>query len=181
MEQYKKEIIFEPVTLKELLGVDKIPSYKNYTNFRKKVIEKAIDEINKKSELDIEVIHDKKGGKSVKEIKFIIKNDKEKINIDEDKEKEVAFTEETKQFNIPEINFDVGFDNVFSRQFKDYDFANPDYHLLLLESKDITLSKDGLPKDSPIGRTNYRLFAQTLKNKIETYKAKRNRRSGEKK
>lgn len=169
----KKEIIFEPVTLKELLGVDKIPSYKNYTNFRKKVIEKAIDEINKKSELDIEVIHDKKGGKSVKEIKFIIKNDKEKINIDEDKEKEVAFTEETKQFNIPEINFDVGFDNVFSRQFKDYDFANPDYHLLLLESKDITLSKDGLPKDSPIGRTNYRLFAQTLKNKIETYKAKK--------
>ena len=169
----KKEIIFEPVTLKELLGVDKIPSYKNYTNFRKKVIEKAIDEINEKSELDIEVIHDKKGGKSVKEIKFIIKNDKEKINIDEDKEKVVAFTEETKQFNIPEIKFDVGFDNVFSRQFKDYDFANPDYHLLLLESKDITLSKDGLPKDSPIGRTNYRLFAQTLKNKIETYKAKK--------
>lgn len=169
----KKEIIFEPVTLKELLGVDKIPSYKNYTNFRKKVIEKAIDEINEKSELDIEVIHDKKGGKSVKEIKFIIKNDKEKINIDEDKEKVVAFTEETKQFNIPEINFDVGFDNVFSRQFKDYDFENPDYHLLLLESKDITLSKDGLPKDSPIGRTNYRLFTQTLKNKIETYKAKK--------
>lgn len=177
----KKEIIFEPVTLKELLGVDKIPSYKNYTNFRKKVIEKAIDEINEKSELDIEVIHDKKGGKSVKEIKFIIKNDKEKINIDEDKEKEVAFTEERKQFNIPEINFDVGFDNVFSRQFKDYDFANPDYHLLLLESKDITLSKDGLPKDSPIGRTNYRLFAQTLINKIETYKAKKEKEDQEKK
>lgn len=177
----KKEIIFEPVTLKELLGVDKIPSYKNYTNFRKKVIEKAIDEINEKSELDIEVIHDKKGGKSVKEIKFIIKSDKEKINIDEDKEKVVAFTEEIKQFNMPEINFDVGFDGLFSRQFKDYDFANPDYHLLLLESKDITLSKDGLPKDSPIGRTNYRLFAQTLINKIETYKAKKEKEDQEKK
>ncbi|WP_270670698.1 replication initiation protein [Paraclostridium bifermentans] len=177
----KKEIIFEPVTLKELLGVDKIPSYKNYTNFRKKVIEKAIDEINEKSELDIEVIHDKKGGKSVKEIKFIIKSDKEKINIDEDKEKVVAFTEEIKQFNMPEINFDVGFDGLFSRQFKDYDFENPDYHLLLLESKDITLSKDGLPKDSPIGRTNYRLFAQTLINKIETYKAKKEKEDQEKK
>lgn len=177
----KKEIIFEPAKLKELLGVDKTPSYKNYTNFRKKVIEKAIDEINDKSELDIEVIHDKKGGKSVKEIKFIIKNYKEKINIDDDKGKIVKDPDKIKEFNIPEINFDRGFENVFIRHFNDYDFSDPEYQLLLLESKDITLSKDGLPKDSPIGRTNYRLFAQTLKNKIETYKARKEQEDKEKK
>lgn len=177
----KKEIIFEPAKLKELLGVDKTPSYKNYTNFRKKVIEKAIDEINDKSELDIEVIHDKKGGKSVKEIKFIIKNYKEKIDIDDDKGKIVKDPDKIKEFNIPEINFDRGFENVFIRHFNDYDFSNPEYQLLLLESKDITLSKDGLPKDSPIGRTNYRLFAQTLKNKIETYKARKEQEDKEKK
>ncbi|WP_195336939.1 replication initiation protein [Paraclostridium bifermentans] len=177
----KKEIIFEPAKLKELLGVDKTPSYKNYTNFRKKVIEKAIDEINDKSELEIEVIHDKKGGKSVKEIKFIIKNYKEKINIDDDKGKIVKDPDKIKEFNIPEINFDKGFENVFIRHFNDYDFSDPEYQLLLLESKDITLSKDGLPKDSPIGRTNYRLFAQTLKNKIETYKARKEQEDKDKK
>lgn len=169
----KKEIVFEPATLKELLGVDKISGYKNYTNFRKKVIEKAINEINEKSELDIEVVHDKKGGKSVKEIKFIIKNDKEKVNIDDVKEDIITSTEEIKEFNMPKINFDNGFDNLFSRQFKDYDFYDPEYHLLLLESRDITLSKDGLPKDALIGKSNYRLFAQTLINKINTYKAKK--------
>lgn len=169
----KKEIVFEPATLKELLGVDKISGYKNYTNFRKKVIEKAINEINEKSELDIEVVHDKKGGKSVKEIKFIIKNDKEKVNTDDVKEDIITSTEEIKEFNMPKINFDNGFDNLFSRQFKDYDFYDPEYHLLLLESRDITLSKDGLPKDALIGKSNYRLFAQTLINKINTYKAKK--------
>lgn len=177
----KKEIIYDPANLKELLGVDKTPSYKNYTNFRTKVIEKAINEINKKSELDIEVIHDKKGGKSVKEIKFIIKNYKEKINIDDDKEKKVKDSGKIKEFNIPEINFDKGFENVFSRHFNDYDFSDPEYQLLLLESKDITLAKDGLSKDSPIGRTNYRLFAQTLKNKIETYKARKEQEDKDKK
>ncbi|SCJ52240.1 replication protein [uncultured Clostridium sp.] len=176
----KKEIVFEPATLKELLGVDKISGYKNYTNFRKKVIEKAINEINEKSELDIEVVHDKKGGKSVKEIKFIIKNDKEKVNIDNVKEDIITSTEEIKEFNMPKINFDNGFDNLFSRQFKDYDFYDPEYNLLLLESRDITLSKDGLPKDAPIGRTNYRLFAQTLINKINTYKAKKEEEEKEK-
>lgn len=176
----KKEIVFEPATLKELLGVDKISGYKNYTNFRKKVIEKAINEINEKSELDIEVVHDKKGGKSVKEIKFIIKNDKEKVNTDDVKEDIITSTEEIKEFNMPKINFDKGFDNLFSRQFKDYDFYDTEYHLLLLESRDITLSKDGLPKDALIGKSNYRLFAQTLINKINTYKAKKEAEEEEK-
>ncbi|MDU6483121.1 MAG: replication initiation protein [Paeniclostridium sordellii] len=177
----KKEIIFPPSTLKELLGVDKISGYKNYTNFRKKVIEKAINEINEKSELDVEVVHDKKGGKSVKEIKFIIKNDKEKVNIDTEKEKIIDDKEKIKEFDIPQINFDKGFDDLFKRQFKDYDFSDPEYHLILLESKDITLSKDRLHKDSPIGRKNYRLFAQTLINRIKTHKARKEQEEKEKK
>lgn len=182
----KKEIIFKPSSLKELLGVDKISGYKNYTNFRKKVIDKAINEINEKSELDVEVIHDKKGGKSVKEIKFIIKNDKEKIKIDipnkeNDNDKDQYQDEDQGNNNNLPIKFDKGFLNLFSRQFKDYDFSDPDYHLILLESKDIALSKDGLHKDSPIGRKNYRLFAQTLINRINSYKAKKQQEEEEKK
>ena len=61
----KPSIEFELDTLKSLLGIENQKSYSNYANFNKYVVEKAVKEINKKSELTIEYKPIKKGRKIV--------------------------------------------------------------------------------------------------------------------
>ena len=57
--------------LKYMFGIDK--GYSQYCDFKKRVILIAISEINKNTDLEIEIEEIKKGRK-VSEIKFFIKN-----------------------------------------------------------------------------------------------------------
>ncbi len=68
---FQKEKIFEMNDLKHLLMVEDIKSYKDYSLFRTKVLEKAQEEINELTDLNIQFEPIKKGRKVVK-VKFII-------------------------------------------------------------------------------------------------------------
>lgn len=72
---FQKQKSFDVDELKKLLCVENLKSYDNYANFKKKVLEKAKDEINELSDLMIDYIPIKKGNKVVK-IKFIIETKK---------------------------------------------------------------------------------------------------------
>lgn len=68
---FQKDKTFEIGELKKLLGVENIESYKDFSLFRIKVLEKAQEEINELTDLNIDFEPIKKGRKVVK-IRFII-------------------------------------------------------------------------------------------------------------
>lgn len=69
--QFQKSKTFDIDVLKKLLMVHTIPSYENFKDFRKKVLEIAINEINKLT--DIRVSYETiKNGRKVTKIKFRI-------------------------------------------------------------------------------------------------------------
>lgn len=70
---FQKKKIFELDELKKTLMVDNVVSYKDFSLFRKKVIEKAQEEINELTDINISFNPIKKGRKVVK-IEFIIEN-----------------------------------------------------------------------------------------------------------
>jgi len=75
LKDYKeiKELRIEIEKFRELMGV-KENQYRNFNNFREKVIDKAINEINKSSKIDFTVEYElKKTGKKYSYIIFIIK------------------------------------------------------------------------------------------------------------
>lgn len=64
--EYKKVQIFDLDELKRLLMVDEVKSYNNFKDFRRKVLEKAQEEINELTDLNIEYEPITKGRKVVK-------------------------------------------------------------------------------------------------------------------
>ena len=68
---YQKNKIFEINELKRLLMVDNVKSYNNFKDFRRFVLEKALEEINRLTDLSISYEPIIKGRKVVK-IKFVI-------------------------------------------------------------------------------------------------------------
>ncbi len=75
-----KELIIEVDKLKKLLGTDKT-TY-SFHMFKKRVIEKAIDEINKSEKIDFYVEYEsKKSGRKYSHIKFIIKDKPKNIQL----------------------------------------------------------------------------------------------------
>lgn len=64
--EFKKTIVFDLEELKHLLMVDDVPSYQNFKDFRKKVLEPAEREINDLSDINISFQPIKRGRKVVK-------------------------------------------------------------------------------------------------------------------
>lgn len=165
----RSDIAYSLDDLKQYLGVEENAGYKNFTNFNKYVIEKAIKEINEKSELNVHVEKIKEG-RTVLGLNFvtIYKPDM----IPETKKKsapspEVPPTQPEADFYIPEeLPLDTKLHKLFKRQFNNYNFQELDYHNILMKASDITCKKDDV---TVISGTNYKLFATVLVNQIEAY------------
>lgn len=69
---FQKEKTFELDELKKLLSVENVASYKDFSLFRKKVLEKAAEEIRELTDLNIDFEPVKKGRKVIK-VRFKIK------------------------------------------------------------------------------------------------------------
>lgn len=69
--QWLKEKIFEVSELKKLLMVDDVKSYDRFPDFRRKVLEIAIDEINEHTDIDVTMETITKGRKVV-QVRFCI-------------------------------------------------------------------------------------------------------------
>lgn len=160
----RKEIPYTVDSLKELLGIEDNAGYKNFFNFKKYVLDKALKEINEKSELTAEMETIKEGRKTVGIIFKIVDIKKSKVLKDE-KIDDVSIKPDDLNFVIPkELKLDERLNELFKNQFKEYDFGNPDYMATLFEAEGITLLKDNA---SSINSLNYKLFSSILKNKID--------------
>ena len=174
----RREIPYTLDTIKELLGVEENAGYKNFTNFKKYVLDKALKEINEKSELTVEMEAVKEGRKVVGIVFKIVNYDKpERIKTstvpevpDEEPVQEVPAEEPAlSTFFIPEeLKMDSRLKGLFEKQFNQYDFNDVDYMTALIETESMTLLKDDA---SSITALNYKLFAKILSNKIETLEA----------
>lgn len=176
----RREIPYSLDTIKELLGVEENAGYKNFSNFKKYVLDKALKEINEKSELTVEMEAVKEGRKVVGIVFKVIKYDKpERIQAPivpevpaEEPAQETPAEESTPStFFIPEeLKMDSRLKGLFTKQFNQYDFNDADYMTELIEAESMTLLKDDA---SSITALNYKLFAKILSNKIETLEARK--------
>ena len=182
-----KEIINYKVDyLRKLLFLEK--KYKQYSDFRKRVINPAIDELNNTGFFEITYI-EHRDGRSVDSIDFIVKDlDKRKyfdnpkdliykkdnyylsnttdIDVIENKVKKI----EIKYFYVPNKKlFTARTLEMFKNDFLNYDFKDDKYKKLLQESILIALEKDDEEK---IKVKTYNYFKKILENKIESSKTK---------
>lgn len=97
----KKSITFDLEEFKLNLNIEKNTGYKNFNNIKKRILEPAIDEINKKSELEISYGVGKEG-KKVSNITFNIINKKPQMN------NETISNKENK--DVKSINISTGLD-----------------------------------------------------------------------
>lgn len=183
----RKDIPYTIDSLKELLGVEDNAGYKNFANFKKYVLDKALTEINEKSELTVEMELVKEGRKVIGVIFKILHIDKiERVQIQtipetpaEEPAPEVPAEEQPtpSEFFIPEeLKLDARLRGLFTRQFNSYDFKDFETVTILLEAEGIALEKDNA---STITSINYKLFASILKNKLDDLQEKRKAKAEE--
>lgn len=178
--------------LRFILGVEN--KYPNYKNFKQRVLNQAVKEINQVGNMKVD-IEEIKNGRKVDEIKFIIydyekkvyfknnvaiptlKNEElendESIEIAEENIVSVDYKEkEITDFYIPNKKlFTTKTLNNFKNDFKDYDFKDKVYKKLLQEAILVALEKDDEEK---IKVKSYNYFKKTLENKINEYNNKAN-------
>lgn len=178
--------------LRFILGVEN--KYPNYKNFKQRVLNQAVKEINQVGNMKVD-IEEIKNGRKVDEIKFIIydyekkvyfknnvatptlKNEEleniENIEIAEENIVTVDYKEkEITDFYIPNKKlFTTKTLNNFKNDFKDYDFKDKVYKKLLQEAILVALEKDDEEK---IKVKSYNYFKKTLENKINEYNNKAN-------
>lgn len=171
---------FKIEQLRFVLGVEnKYPAYKN---FKQRVLNQAVKEINQVGNMKVD-IEEVKNGRRVYEIKFMIFDYEKKVYFKnnnsivsnevpiEIKEIEVISKdekEEIKEFYIPNKKlFTTKTLENFKSDFEDYDFKNSTYKKLLQESILVTLEKDD---DEKIKVKSYNYFKKTLENKIKNNK-----------
>ncbi|MDU6115926.1 MAG: replication initiation protein [Paeniclostridium sordellii] len=171
---------FKIEQLRFVLGVEnKYPAYKN---FKQRVLNQAVKEINQVGNMKVD-IEEVKNGRRVDEIKFMIFDYEKKVyfknnnsivsNEDQIEIKEIEVIskdekEEIKEFYVPnkKLFTTKTLDN-FKSDFVDYDFKDSTYKRLLQESILITLEKDD---DEKIKVKSYNYFKKTLENKIKNNK-----------
>lgn len=171
---------FKIEQLRFVLGVEnKYPAYKN---FKQRVLNQAVKEINQVGNMKVD-IEEVKNGRRVDEIKFMIFDYEKKVyfknnnsivsNEDQIGIKEIEVIskdekEEIKEFYVPnkKLFTTKTLDN-FKSDFVDYDFKDSTYKRLLQESILITLEKDD---DEKIKVKSYNYFKKTLENKIKNNK-----------
>lgn len=178
---------FKIEQLRFVLGVEnKYPAYKN---FKQRVLNQAVKEINQVGNMKVD-IEEVKSGRRVDEIKFMIFDYEKKVYfkknvqssiISNDDLKEIKEIEpvnknekeEIKDFYIPNKKLFTAktLDN-FKKDFSNYDFKDSTYKKLLQEAILVTLEKDD---DEKIKVKSYNYFKKTLENKINDIQNKKDK------
>lgn len=177
-----KEIINYKVDyLKECLQLtDKYPNFKD---FKRRVVLPAIKELNDTGYFEIDIV-EKKVGRKVDSIDFIVKDlDKRKYFTDDDKKDIIPMIKENdidyKDVNMDEENlavdmyvpdegtFTKGTLRRFKKEFKDIDFKNKYMVDAFDDAVMITMDRDDVEL---IKATSYKFFKGCLENKIVEYK-----------
>ena len=165
--------------LRFVLGVEN--KYPEYKNFKQRVLNQAIKEINQIGNMKLE-IEEVKNGRRVSEIKFKIYDLEQKVYFKKDDKsnmiesigqdsligqpiKNTKPKEEDKEFYVPNKKLFTAktLDN-FKKEFINYDFKDSTYKKLLQEAILVTLEKDDEEK---IKVKSYNYFKKTLENKIK--------------
>lgn len=172
---------FKVDQLRFILGVvDKYPEYKN---FKQRVLNQAIKEINQFGNMKVE-IEEIKVGRKVEEIKFEILDHERKVYFRDRIKKECINTIKTEEKEIEETLIEIDSNNIniinefyipnkklftvktlsnFRGDFKEYNFKDVQYKKLLQDSILIALEKDDEEK---IKVKSYSYFKKILENKI---------------
>lgn len=172
---------FKVDQLRFILGVvDKYPEYKN---FKQRVLNQAIKEINQFGNMKVE-IEEIKVGRKVEEIKFEILDHERKVYFRDRIKKECINTIKTEEKEIEETLIEIDSNNIniinefyipnkklftvktlsnFRDDFKEYNFKDVQYKKLLQDSILIALEKDDEEK---IKVKSYSYFKKILENKI---------------
>lgn len=174
----KNKISYSVNDLKMYLMLEE--AYAEYGNFKRRVINPAIKELNSSGYFEIKV-EEVKSGRKVETINFIVKDlDKrvyfdKKVNqnvieIDKNNFKEIESESQKKsdEFYVPNKKLFTSktLEN-FKFDFENYDFKDSTYKKLLQEAILVTLEKDDEEK---IKVKSYNYFKQTLENKIKNNK-----------
>ncbi|CEP50421.1 replication initiation protein [Paraclostridium sordellii] len=174
----KNKISYSVNDLKMYLMLEE--AYAEYGNFKRRVINPAIKELNSSGYFEIKV-EEVKSGRKVETINFIVKDlDKrvyfdKKVNqnvieIDKNNFKEIESESQKKsdEFYVPNKKLFTSktLEN-FKSDFENYDFKDSTYKKLLQEAILVTLEKDDEEK---IKVKSYNYFKQTLENKIKNNK-----------
>lgn len=173
-------ITYEIEELKELMMLE--DKYSKYSDFKKRVLNPSVEELNKTGYFKIETKENKKN-KKVVSIDFLVEDlDKRVYFKEKATEKEILETvvnitgskcdksgiEKENKFYIPDKKvFTVGTLRSFKIDFEDIDFKNEYMLEAFNDSIAITFEKDDVEK---IKVANYKLFKNTLINKIEEYR-----------
>ncbi|MGL5652134.1 MAG: replication initiation protein [Paraclostridium sp.] len=182
-------------SLEELRNLLKLKPdvYPQYKAFKQKVIKRALDEINEKGNMQVEIKEEIRKGRKVDTIVFgvidheprryfekqVIKEELEckteenrelevvnKDNNIDIKEKEIIKSEK-KDFYIPdETVFTIGTLRAFKNDFSNYDFHVKRYLNAFEDAVMITLERDEIEQ---IKASSYKFFKGTLNNKIIEY------------
>lgn len=173
------EVKYSIYKLREYLKISE-DIYPAYKNFKQKVINKSIEEINRVGNMRVEIKEEVKKGRKVDEIVFkvvdfeprkyfdskdqdIIECKEFKVEHIDQKETAIIKSEKT-DFYIPNKKlFTAKTLNDFKEDFKSYDFNDKELKNILQESILITLEKDDEEK---IKAKSYEYFKSTLINKI---------------
>lgn len=174
----KREILYKVDTLKSLLGVEETEQvekdgsvtilnsgYRNFNNFENKILKKAVNEINEKSELRVSYVTKKKG-KKVVEIIFMVEEKAIVVDKGSEVKMEKLETKEDskKKYNIPiPLILEENLYFVFNKEFGHINFDEIDNLLLLIQAQSYTLDKDGAES---ININNYNLFRTSLNGKL---------------
>ncbi|MGL5506583.1 MAG: replication initiation protein, partial [Paraclostridium sp.] len=169
--------------------------YKQYPDFRKRVIIPAIDELNSTGYFEISYNENKKG-RNIESIDFVVKDlDKRKyftkgveeeiplfkevaVSMDDDRShkvenvvkvnKETCIKEAVKEIFIPDEEvFTKGTLRSFKKDFRDIDFRNEYMERAFDDAVMITLDRDDVES---IKASSYKFFKSTLDNKVIEYK-----------
>ncbi|CEP41620.1 putative replication initiator protein [[Clostridium] sordellii] len=178
---------FKIEQLRFVLGVEnKYPAYKN---FKQRVLNQAVKEINQVGNMKVD-IEEVKSGRRVDEIKFIIFDYEKKVYFKKNVQSSIVSNddlkgikeiepvnknekEEIKDFYIPNKKlFTAKTLDSFKKDFSNYDFKDSTYKKLLQEAILVTLEKDDEEK---IKVKSYNYFKKTLENKINDIQNKKDK------
>ena len=171
----KNVINYKIDELKELLMIEN--KYNRYPDFKRRVIQPAIEELNEKANMKIKIKENIEKGRKVSSIDFIVQDNAPRtyettykdtaINKKlVDKDEKTPNMEE--YFYIPkELRLNNSCVNRFRLDFKDYDFNSHILRNYLFAAEAVALEKDNV---SVIGNLQYGYFKQTLQAKLEEHK-----------
>lgn len=148
--------------------------YTEYKVFKQKLLKRALNEINEKGNMKVEIKEELRKNRKINEIVFLVQDHETRKYFDkkvDDKEyikkpviNEISATDEIIDFYVPNKKlFTQKTLNDFMKEFCTYDFKDINYKKALQESILITLEQDNEEK---IKVKAYSYFKKTLTNKL---------------